>query len=171
MSVFSELLSIKEFRESQAETEVRRRRALLEEAIRLVDELRRKLEEFRIWSVRKEDEMFDDICRRIVKLREIEALRNRISELRNEERNLEQGVIDAEEGQRRASAELDAAVNLLREAGRQKNKFMELARVFSEEARLELERAEEAELEEFRTRDRNDEEWGDNEYADDAAVA
>lgn len=92
MSVYHELLEIKQFRETQAETEVRRHRALVAEANRSVEELEHKLEDFRQWADNHERSLFDDLCSRLVKLREIEELRHAVAELRNRERNLEQGV-------------------------------------------------------------------------------
>lgn len=50
------------------------------------------------------------------------------------------------------------------DASRQTNKFKELSRVYSEEARLEQERKEDLEMEEFRIMRDEDDEW---EAADD----
>lgn len=167
MSVLTELLRIKEYRESQAETEAQRRRRRLEDVVRALEDLQRKLEEFRVWSLEHERGLYAELCTRLVKLREIEQLRNRVAELRNEERNLEQRVLDVEQERRKVARELAEALELLREAGKKKNKFVELARIYSDEARRELERKEELELEEFRSSDGKDD-WG---YEDDDADA
>ncbi|WP_142848234.1 YscO family type III secretion system apparatus protein [Telmatospirillum sp. J64-1] len=169
MSVFTELLRIKEFRETQAETEVQRRRVLLAEAAEAVETLNRKLEEYRIWSLEHERGLYADLCTRLVKLREIEELQHRVADLRNQERNLEQGILDAEKQRHQATSALDTAVERLRDAERQKGKFTELARIYSEEARLELERMEELEMEEFQTPDRDDEWQGGEEDESDSA--
>lgn len=166
MSVYHELLQIKQFRETKAETEVRRHRALVAEANRAIEELQRKLEEFRIWSDSHELGLYDDLCTRLVKLREIEDLRDAVAELRNRERNMEQGVRDAEGKREEAARALDGAVEAHSDASRQTNKFKELSRVYSEEVRLELERQEDLEMEEFRIA--RDDEW---ETADDDADA
>lgn len=159
MSVYHHLLRIKQFRESQAETEVRRRRVLLAEAKAKAEELQRKLEEYRIWSAQHERDLYDDLCTRLVKLREIEDLQTTISELRNSERNMEQGVLEADQHRHSVAGELDQALDTLSLAGRQTNKFKELSRVYSEEARMEQERQEEMEMEEFRSPDGRDDEW------------
>lgn len=159
MSVFTELLRIKEFRESQAETEARRRRAVLDDAVQALERLERRLKEYRVWSGRHELDLYAEICTRVVKLRDLDDLRGKVTDMRQQERNLEQGVRDADKERHEAAAELDRAFAALRDAERQKNKFTELSRIYSEEARLELERAEELEMEEFRSPDRDDEEW------------
>lgn len=112
MSVYHELLEIKQFRETQAETEVRRHRALVAEANRSVEELEHKLEDFRQWADNHERSLFDDLCSRLVKLREIEELRHAVAELRNRERNLEQGVQDARGNARPGARALDDAVTV-----------------------------------------------------------
>lgn len=170
MSVFAELLRIKEFRESQAETEARRRRAVLDEAVQALERGERRLEEYRAWSGRHELDLYAEICTRVVKLRDLDDLRGQVTDMRQQERNLEQGVRDAEKLRREAGAALDAAFAALREAGRQKNKFTELARIYSEEARLELERAEDLEMEEFRSPDAGDDEWEGAEHDADTPV-
>lgn len=168
MSVYHSLLEIKKFRESQAETEVRHRRLLLAEARRMVEQLERQLEEYKDWAVRHELELYADICTRLVRLREIEELHFAVGDLRNHERNLEQGVVDADQRRHAAAEEVDTAVEVLTQAGRQTNKFKELARIYSEEARREQERQEEMEMEEFRSPDGRDDEW---ESANDDASA
>lgn len=164
MSVYHELLEIKRFRETQAETEVRRHRALVAEANRAIEELEHKLADFRHWAENHERGLFDDLCARLVKLREIEELRETVAELRNRERNMEQGVLDAQGKRDQAARALDDAVSVHTDASRQTNKFKELSRVYSEEARLEQERLEDLEMEEFRSTRDEDDEW---EAADD----
>lgn len=157
MTVLRELLRIKEFREGQAETEVRRRRGRLDELVQALHRIERELEEFRLWSAEHERDLVADVCSRIVKLRELERLRARLAELRSREHGLEQEVDAAERQRRQATRELDEAMMRLRKAGRQKNKFTELARIYSEEMKRELELREELELEEFRSGD--DDDW------------
>lgn len=134
------------------------------EANRSVEELEHKLEDFRQWADNHERSLFDDLCSRLVKLREIEELRHAVAELRNRERNLEQGVQDARGKRDQAARALDDAVTVHTDASRQTNKFKELSRVYSEEARLEQERKEDLEMEEFRIMRDEDDEW---EAADD----
>ncbi|MBW7849358.1 MAG: YscO family type III secretion system apparatus protein [Rhodospirillales bacterium] len=159
MTVVIELLRIKEFRESQAETEVRRRRSRLAEVARKLQQMQSDLVDFQKWSQERELASFNDMRGRMVRLRDLERLRAQISEWRNHERNLEQGVEEAERQRRQAAQEMDTAVGLLHEAGRQKNKFTELVRIYSQELQQELERREELETEEFRPTERGDDEW------------
>lgn len=159
MSVYHRLLQLKEFREEQAATEVRRHRVLLADAKQAVDELQRKLEDYRQWSNRRERELIDDLCSRIVKLRDIEDMRTTIASMHERERNLEQGVVEAEERRQNAARELDTAIDIHNNASRKTRKFQELARIYSEEARREMERQEDLEMEEFRTTAGDNAEW------------
>lgn len=170
MSVYHQLLHLKEFREEQAATEVRRNRALLADAKQAADELQRKLEQYRQWCGRRERELIDDLCSRIVKLREIEDLRTTIADMHDRERNLEQGVVEAEERRHSAARELDAAIDAHNNASRKTKKFQELARIYSEEARREMERQEDLEMEEFRSMSGENAEWEAANDDTDAAV-
>lgn len=159
MSIVYDLLRIKEFRESQAETEVRRRRSRLAEIVHTLQQMRSEIEEFRAWSAERELALFTALRGRLVRPRDLEQLRSQVVEWHDHERNLEQRADETERLRRQAAEETERALALLRQAGRQKDKFTELVRIHSLDVRRELDRKEELETEEFRPADTRDNDW------------
>lgn len=153
MTVFRELLRIKEFREGKAETEYIRCRQVAAQASAEVEAGRERLHSYRDWAARHEAGLYADLCKRLVRLRDIDDLYAEVYRLRDGERDLEARLHDAENAKQQAVQAMEQAGEALQQATRQRNKFVELASVYSEEARAELERREEAELEEFRSKD------------------
>lgn len=162
MSIFTELLRIAGFRESKAETELARARGILAEAHASQDEARRVLADFLSFSEGRERDLYEDLCRRLVKLREIEEVQWHVLELRNGERRREEALEEARHAVERASEAFAAARELHRLAQRMKEKFVEVARSYDEERLLELQRIEDLEMEEVHrvSQDRAErEEW------------
>ena len=158
MTIFRDLLAIKEFRESKAESAVRRQReALLEAVDRRMSSVRR-LEAFRDYAARHEREIYEDLCRRIVLLRDIQDVQATVSAMREQERDHTRTVDAAVDGETREQDGLQACRQAHAEAMRVKEKFLELARNHALERWQSLERREDAELEEAAqlSRDRSD---------------
>jgi type III secretion protein O len=163
MKVFDELLAIKRFREGQAELAVARQRQLHAEAERQRDTAREQLAEYKIWAQRQEDELYEDLCSRVVRVSEIEDVLDGVTELREGERERETRVETAVE---QVNTEAEALVQrrlVHRTATRMVEKFVELARVHLVEYLHEVERKEDLEMEEAASisRDRND--WEEHE--------
>ena len=162
MKAISELLSIKTFRESRAELNVRKQRGVLAEAIDRRDAEERKLEEYRRFALGHERELYDDLRRRVVRLRDIEDVQQEVVVLRNGERSHEALLEQAERTKDLEQKHLDEARETHREATRMKQKFVELVDVYSEEELKELERKEDAELEEVAELRRDRAEWDES---------
>ncbi len=159
MSVLSELLAIKSFRENKAEMAVRRQRTTLREAQEALERAVNELEEFRDWATRRERELFADLCARTVRLRDIQSVQENVAEMRGQEQHHVKSHDQAED--RRADEEeaLQQAKQAHADASRMKEKFTELVRNHSLEVLRELERKEDAELEEVAETRRDRAEW------------
>lgn len=163
MTVFRELLSIKVFRENKAELAVRRQRTVWNEARDKADDAQRRLDDFRDYAQRHERELFDDLCRRLVVLRDIELVHHSISMIREQDREHSTRLEKAQDLQVQEEHKLDDCKAAHQAATRMKEKFVELARVHALELVREVERKEDQELEEVAEirRDRSD--WDERE--------
>jgi type III secretion protein O len=162
MSVFVELLRIKEFREKKAETELVRSRLGMAEAAAALELAQMELVRYRDFSDRRERELYSALCERIVRLRDIEDVQWSVGELRGGERSREEQEAAAAKARDQAASVLAQAADTHRVALRTKEKFVELARSFDEERVRELQRLEDMEMEEVRgvAREREErEEW------------
>lgn len=168
MSVFGELLSIKAFRESKAEQAVRRQRQTLADAEAGERERRQALESFRQYAIDHERALYADLCRRIVRLRDIEDVQQSVAGLRGEEADHEARVREAARQCVQERERLDGCKAAHDEAARAKQKFVELAQAHADEQIKELERKEDAELEEAAETRRDRADW-DEYHAEEAA--
>jgi len=159
MSMMDQLLYIKTFRESQAQTKMRRCRADHLEAQAKEQSSREALERFVVQAREDEARWYRELCDRLVRLSDIESLQQDIAILRAEEVAHEDEV-KAKMAQTEAAREaLSASTNALREATAARNKFEELRRRERDAVAREFERREELELEEVagNRRDREEE--------------
>jgi type III secretion protein O len=159
MSVFKELLAIKSFRESKAEMTVRKQRSVLAVAVDTRDGADEALRRFRDFSLRHERALYDDLCSRIVRLRDIENVQLAVVDLRGQERSHETSLQEAEKDRVRQAEQLDDDKRLHADALRMKEKFVELAQVYADEQIKELERKEDAEMEEVAETRRDRADW------------
>jgi len=162
MSVFTELLSIKSFRESKAELGVRKQRAVLADAVGRRDHADQTLVQFQGFALRHERALYDDLCSRIVRLRDIEDVQFAVVDLRGQERQHETALHQAEEDRAREASRLEDDKRLHADALRTKEKFIELAQVYADEQSKEFERKEDAELEEVAETRRDRADWDEH---------
>lgn len=168
MSVFKELLSIKVFREGKAELAVRRQRQTLADAEASERERQETLERFRQYAVAQELDLYADLCRRVVRLRDIEDVQQSVADLRGQELRHQDLVREAARQREQERERLDGCKAVLDEAARAKQKFVELAQAHADEQIKELERKEDAELEEAAETRRDRADW-DEYHAEEAA--
>lgn len=159
MKMLHDLLAIKRFREGQAETAMRQQRQawLQAQAERQAAEelLARLLAE----GLLAEQQLYDDLCSRLVRLGEIEAVQQAVAALRLREQR-QQDALDAAQQQLDATQQaLDQARQVHKEAARQTSKFVDLTRSFAVLDALESERREDLEMEEAASVMREREEW------------
>lgn len=163
MTVFRELLAIKVFRENKAELAVRRQRTVWSEARDQAENAQRRLADFRDYAQRHERELFDDLCRRLVVLRDIELVHNSISMIREQDREHSTRLEKAQDLQAQEEHKLDDCKAAHQAATRMKEKFVELARVHALEVVREVERKEDQELEEVAEIRRDRADWDERE--------
>jgi type III secretion protein O len=159
MSIFHELLSIKAFRENKAEMSMRQQRSVLAEAALQRDSAEQRLVQFRELASARERALFDDLCSRIVRLRQIENVQLAVATMRGEERDHEQALEKSEAERNKEAAELEVRKAAHAQALKMKQKFVELAQVYAEEQFRELERKEDAEMEEAAETRRDRSDW------------
>lgn len=148
MEVINDLLRIKIFREQQAERALQKARIILSEASETLRKAKVALEEFTAESLRREKSMYDDLCQRLVVLKEIEnvlvdieLMKEKSTELRNE--------IESAELHRKECAEREQEVKKMYiDAVRMREKFDELRKMVLEENEAAIEKLEELEMEE-----------------------
>lgn len=150
-AIVDDLLEIKVFREDRASAEVTKCRVALEEAVMLVERRKQELLDYQAWRVRRENQMWDEIEQKLVHLQDLDDLKADIGILRGKETLYEQRIQDADNARGTAKKALDAAEAAYVQAQRNRQKFEEVSAIFEYEERLERERLEELELEEFTT--------------------
>jgi len=163
MSMFDELLAIKRFREGQAEIAVAHQRQVLVAAEQELEAANQRLVDYRAWSERRERDMYDDLCSRIVRVREIEDVMQGVADLRGGERQHEAQVQSADDQVRTEEQALTERRETHRLASRMTEKFIELARLHLEAYLLEQERKEDLEMEEAASVRRDREDWEEHE--------
>lgn len=159
MKMLRDLLAIKRFREGQAETMVRQQRhAWLEaqaERQAAEDLLARLLAE----GVLAENQLYEDLCSRLVRLRDIENVQQSVAALRLREQQQQDALEAAQQELDAAQQALDQARLAHKEAARQTSKFIDLASSFAVLDALESERREDLEMEEAASVVREREDW------------
>ncbi|HYC37705.1 MAG TPA: YscO family type III secretion system apparatus protein [Usitatibacter sp.] len=173
MSIFTELLRIAGFRENKAEMELSRTRSEVATAHEQEEQARRRVHEFAAFAERREREMYAELCTRLVRLRELEDVQFGVLELRDGERRREAELEAARKALQQATAALEAAREVHRLASRMKEKFVELAGSYDEERARELQRVEDMEMEEVHrvSLDREEREEWERAHEEEAAPA
>ena len=159
MKMLRDLLAIKRFREGKAETAVRQQRQALlqaqEERSAAEDLLARLLAE----GVLAERQLYQDLCSRLVRLKEIEQVQQAVTALRQREQEQQDALEAAQRAQQAAQERLNQARAVHKEAARQTSKFIDLAGTFAAVDAIESERREDLEMEEAASVVREREDW------------
>lgn len=148
MEVLKDLLRIKIFREEKAERALAKARLALLEADHALQQARQALKDFQTESIRREKEMYAELCTRLVVLREIEDVRIDVDLMKEKAERLKQQVEEAELARAEAAEQVEQARIEHRDAVRMREKFDELLRTVVEEREAELSRYEDLEMEE-----------------------
>lgn len=159
MEIFRDILSIKIFRESRAEREVIRQRGVLALASEQRESDARGLADYRCYASTHEHALYDDLCRRVVRLRDLESVQQEVVVLRTGERNREAALDASEQLQQREKQRLEEVRDQHRQASRIKEKFVEVVQIYSGEAFKAFERQEDREMEEVAELRRERIEW------------
>lgn len=127
MNMYDEMLSIKRFREQQAEIAVARERQRFVEAQRESEQAQTRLADFRLWAESREQGLYTDLYHRVVQIREIERVLQEVASLRTDEEHHEAAVTRAEENREQAAQALGACRDAHQQTVRMSGKFLELA--------------------------------------------
>jgi type III secretion protein O len=160
VAILNDILAIKEFRENKSEMSVRKQRIVLTEAVTEREAAQERLEQHREFAQRRELELFDELCTRLVVLRDIQDVQATVSELKGQTFEHVKLVESAETTREEETVELDERKAHYREASRLKQKFVELVHVHTLERLHEFERKEDAEMEEVAETRRDRADWG-----------
>ncbi|MET1115643.1 MAG: YscO family type III secretion system apparatus protein [Comamonas sp.] len=159
MKMMRDLLAIKRFREGQAETAMRRERQAFQEAqarrVAAQELLARLLAE----GALAEQQLYQDLCARVVRLRDIEEVQQAVAALREREQRQQEVLEAAQHALEAAQLQLDQARQVHKDAARQTSKFVDLATSFAALDALESERREDLEMEEAASVVREREDW------------
>ncbi len=162
MKMLRDLLAIKRFREGQAETAMRQQRQAFlqaqQERIAAEELLAKLLAE----NALAELQLYQDLCSRLVRLKDIEQVQQTIVVLRQREQEQKDTLEAAQREQQAAQERFDQARLQHKEAARQTSKFVDLASSFTAIHALEAERREDLEMEEAASVARDREDWHAN---------
>lgn len=159
MSIFRELLAIKDFRQGQAESAMRLQRQALAEAVAVREAAEQQLARLLREGAEVERGLYRGLCSRIVRLREIEDVQLSVAGLRQREAAQQDAVQACERLQQQQGEKLEDARAAHQEAARQKSKFVDLARNWDDGQLREAERREDLEMEEAASVMRDREDW------------
>ena len=148
MEVINDLLRIKIFREQQAERALQKARLILAEASEALKKAKVALEEFTEDSLRREKSMYDDLCQRLVFLKEIENVLVDIEMMKEKSVELRKEVESAEKNRKECAERELEAHKMYIDAVRMREKFDELRNTVLEENEAAIEKFEELEMEE-----------------------
>ena len=159
MKMLRDLLAIKRFREGQAQAVVRERRQALLQVQQQRLEAEALLARLLAEGVLAEQQLYTDLCARLVRLREVEDVYLAVGALRQREQQQQDALDTAQRALEAAEQHLEQARSVHKEAARQTSKFIDLASSFASVEALESERREDLEMEEAASVVREREEW------------
>jgi type III secretion protein O len=161
MSVFQQLLKVKRFREHQAELRFVRERIHHELAEKNERAAEMALHGYRSEIQRAEKKMYDELCSRQVRQRDLEQAMQHVAAWRAGENARQQQRDEASQAREVSSNALAQARHVMQEAGKVARKFVELDHHESMARNQEHERSEDLEMEEAVAGRRDRSDWSD----------
>lgn len=159
-TMLAEIVKVKTFRKNMAETALLLQRTKVLEAQAMLKEAEKELERYIKESTEKEKKLFQQILNQKIKLKKIEDMQYKVSELRKGVEKREENKKEAEHTLIAEEKHLEAALVNYQETLRIEEKFLTLARTEEEAALVEAERLSDLELEEVPlNRDNSINEW------------
>ena len=149
MGMVHQLLYIKDFHQKKAEMTLQSARMAMQQAKQQEDLARETLASFQEHAQREELAWFDDLCSRVVKVRDIQKVQADVAQLRATENDHVQSWQLAQQQHVHASDSHQQANSAKKEADKVREKFIELVRLQDQSDANEAERKEELELEEL----------------------
>jgi len=148
MDVIKDLLRIKIFREEKAELDLLKKKYDLSSKEKQLLKSRSDLEEYKEYFQKKEIELYEDLCSRLVVQKDIDNVSIEIQQMKNELSTHEERVESAKEQRNEAALVVSQAKIVHQEAVRMREKFMEIRKIQDSERKIELDRVEDIEMEE-----------------------
>jgi prolyl oligopeptidase PreP (S9A serine peptidase family) len=152
MEVIKDLVRIKIFREEKAELAMLKAKTKLLHAEEALDNARKVLRKHKEDCIAREKELYDDLCTRLVLLKDINSVTLDVQLMAEETTRLDEDVEKYKEARDVASEDLAAAKAVHRDAVQMRQKFMEVKDVIDAEKLAELMRKEDLEMEEVPTK-------------------
>jgi dGTP triphosphohydrolase len=152
MDVIKDLVRIKIFREEKAELAMLKAKAKLLSAEVTLDNARKVLRKHKEDCIAREKALYDDLCTRLVLLKDINSVTLDVQLMAEETTQLDEDVEKAKEAREVAFEDLAAAKAVHRDATQMREKFMEIKDVIDAEKLAELMRKEDLEMEEVTTK-------------------
>ena len=146
------LLTVRNFRQESAASRMAESRAAVEEAEKLVETREQEQRSWRQERLRQEDLLYQQIHKKLVRLQDLDDVKQRVLILRDRELALVKKVRDAKVQRKAALEKLEADTKAWRCAVRDKEKIVAHRNDWEQEAAREEERLAELELEDFRTK-------------------
>ena len=147
--MIDQLLRIKTFREKKAETEMLKNKLLLAQAKTAETEAEHVLADYVDFSNREEIRWYQDLCSRVVRLREITQVQEGVAGLKARELEYQQALAQAHKAHLDAVDVFNTSYDLYRGASIAREKFDQLLQIEMLRESKEAERKEELELEEL----------------------
>ena len=146
------LLSVRNFREESAASQMASSRVALEEAEALVETREKEKAAWHQERLRQEDLLFKEIHKKLVQLKDLDDVKQRVLILRDRELALVKKVHDARAAVKTAQKKLEEDTRRWRMAVRDKEKIVAHRQDWEQESAREQERLAELEMEDFRVR-------------------
>lgn len=147
-----DILRVRIIRENKAAENLAKAKLELDKAIKKVKQKQKELEDYRIWRVKEEERMFNEIIKKKLKKDDLDELKFEIGKLRQKELDYEKAVEDAKKEKERAAREVEEARGLYQTAVMEHEKIKEHRDTWLEEWKRMEELVLEKEVEELRTR-------------------
>ncbi len=144
------LLSVRQYREDAAQNLLRQAERLAREAEAALQEREKELERYRLWRVEEEDRRYGAIMGQLLSLDDLEEFKAGLGRLRDAELRREEDVAKADQALNKARQAVTDAKSGLSKARRDTARILAHRNIWNEMARLEAERKEDLESEEFR---------------------
>ena len=149
MGMVHQLLFIKDFHQKKAEMTLQSARLVMQVAKHTEDQAHQTLTSFQEHAKQIELAWFDDLCSRVVKVRDIQNVQADVAQLRSTENDHLQNWQQAQQQHQQASEAHQQANHAKKDADKVREKFIELVRRQDQTDAHEAERKEELELEEL----------------------
>jgi hypothetical protein len=147
--VLEDLLKVRDFRETSAGNEVKKKKGRLLHAERVVKAKEDEVSDYHSWRLEKEESMYEEVKNKQITLQDLDGLKFRVASLRENEAALENDLLEAERDRNLATEELEKAQSTYRLAVREKRKIEEHKKIWLGDMQKEEERAQDKEMEEF----------------------